>query len=124
MTSFERLPEELKRRWAPDLFDTLDRPMKYLGDKQLVLDVADACIECCSGVDLDDKTAECQARARICGKSWAYQRMGNLGLAEQEAQESVRISEGIRLAQEPRILQKVPRDDLSDCELRGNPTWK
>ena len=92
---FRELPDELKRRWAPDLFDTLDRPMKYLGDKRLVLNVAEACIECCSGVDLDDKTAECQARARICGTSWAYQRTGNLGLAEQEAQESVRISEGI-----------------------------
>ena len=92
---FEELPNELRRRWAPDLFDTLDRPMKYLGDKNLVLDVAKACIECSSGVDLDDRTVECQARARICGTSWAYQRMGNLGLAEQEAQESVRISEGI-----------------------------
>ena len=92
---FGELPGELKRRWAPDLFDTLDRPMKYLGDKKLVLDVAEACIECCSGVDLDDKTAECQARARICGKSWVYQRTGNLGVAEQEAQESIRISEGI-----------------------------
>ena len=92
---FKELPDELKRRWAPELFNTLDRPMKYLGDKKLVLEVANACIECCSGVDLDDTTAECQARARICGTSWAYQRTGNLGLAEQEAQESVRISKGI-----------------------------
>ena len=92
---FKELPNELRRPWAPELFDTLDRPMKYLGDKRLVLDVAKACIECCSGMDLDDKTAECQARARICGTSWAYQRMGDLGLAEQEAQQSVRVSEGI-----------------------------
>lgn len=92
---FRDLPDELKKRWAPDLFDTLDRPMKYLGDKNLVLDVAKACIECCNGLNLDDKTAECQARARICGTSWVYQRTGNLGLAEEEAQESLRISEGI-----------------------------
>ena len=92
---FRQLPEELKRRWAPDLFDTLDRPMKCLGDKELVLQVAEACIACCSGVDLDDNAAECQARARICGTSWVYQRTGRLGLAEQEAQEAVRISEGV-----------------------------
>ena len=92
---FQELPKELKRQWAPGLIETLDRPMKYLGDKKLVLDVAKACIECCSGMDLDDRTAECQARAKICGTSWVYQRTGNLGLAEQEAQESVRISEGI-----------------------------
>ena len=92
---FKELPNELRRAWAPELFDTLDRPMKYLGDKSLVLLVANACIECCSGMDLDDKTAECQARARICGTSWAYQRLGKLGLAEQEAEQSVRISEGI-----------------------------
>ena len=92
---FEKLPMELKRRWAPELFDTLDRPMKYLGDKRLVLDVAKSCIGCCSGPNLDDQTAECQARARICGTSWAYQRTGNLGWAEQEAEESVEISEGI-----------------------------
>ena len=95
LSCFGELPKELKRRWAPDLFDTLERPMKYLGDKKLVLDVAKACIECCSGVNLDERTAECQAKARICGTSWVYQRTGNLGLAEQEAQESVRISEGI-----------------------------
>ena len=92
---FGELPKELKRRWAPDLFDTLEQPMKYSGNKKLVLDVAKACIECCSGVNLDERTAECQAKARICGTSWVYQRTGNLGLAEQEAQESVRISEGI-----------------------------
>ena len=92
---FGELPKELKRRWAPDLFDTLEQPMKYSGDKKLVLDVAKACIECCSGANLDERTAECQAKARICGTSWVYQRTGNLGLAEQEAQESVRISEGI-----------------------------
>lgn len=90
------LPKELKPRWAPELFDTLDRPMKFLGDKQLVLEVAEACIASCSGKNLDDRTAECQARARICGTSWVYQRTEKLGLAEEEAQLSLRISEGLR----------------------------
>ena len=46
---FKRLPEELKRLRAPELFETLDRPMKYLGDKSLVFQVAEACIESCAG---------------------------------------------------------------------------
>lgn len=92
---FKKLPNELKRAWAPKLFDTLDRPMKYLGDKELVLEVAKVVIECCSGEDLDNQTAECQARARICGTSWVYQRTGHLGLAEEEALKSMRVSEGI-----------------------------
>ena len=92
---FTQLPEELKRRWAPVLFHTLDRPMKYLGDKDLVLEVANACIECCSGADLDETTAECEARARICGTSWVYQRTGKLGWAEEEMQKSVQISQGL-----------------------------
>ena len=92
---YTQLPEELQRRWAPALFDTLDRPMKYLGDKDLVLEVANACIACCSGADLDETTAECEARARICGTSWVYQRTGKLGWAEEEAQKSVQISEGL-----------------------------
>lgn len=93
---FTALPDELKRKWAPELFDTLDKPMKYLGDKKLVLEVAKACIDCCSGTDLDDDAAKCKARALICGTSWSYQRTGQLGLAEEDAKDSVRISKGIR----------------------------
>lgn len=92
---FESLPIELKNPLAPELFDTLDRPMKFLGDKSLVLKVAKACIECCRVMELDDKTAECLARALICGTSWVYQRTGELDLAEKDAKESVVISQGI-----------------------------
>ena len=91
---FIELPEKLKKQYAPRLFDTLDRPMKYLGDKDLVLEVANACIACCSDAN-DEASAECEARARICGTSWVYQRTGELTLAEQEAQKSIEISEGI-----------------------------
>ncbi|MCY4362889.1 MAG: hypothetical protein OXE42_12010 [Gammaproteobacteria bacterium] len=122
---FRELPEKLKRRWAPDLFETLDRPMKYLGDKKLVLDVAKACIECCSGVDLDDRTAECQARARICGTSWVYQRTGNLGLAEQEALKSVRISEGVSSRKNLAFCKKcLGRLKRLRAEAESNPEVK
>ena len=91
---FTKLPEELKKQWAPKLFDTLDRPMKYLGDKDLVLKVAKTCItSCCS--DETDEIRECEARARICGTSWVYQRTGDLHAAAKEAEKSIKISKAI-----------------------------
>ncbi|MCY3859123.1 MAG: hypothetical protein OXG25_09485 [Gammaproteobacteria bacterium] len=92
---FRLLPSRLKRKCAPGLFETLDKPMKYLGDKKFVIEVAKECIECCSGTELDDAALECQARAMICGTSWALQRTGQLGKAEDEARASMQISEGI-----------------------------
>ena len=104
---FQELEDDLmKRRWAPELFETLDRPMKYLGDKGLVLKVARAVIDCCSVTELDIQTAECQARARICGTSWAYQRTGHLGLAEEEALRSAETSEGIGSAKNLAFCRK------------------
>lgn len=103
---FKRLPEELKRLRAPELFDALDRPMKYLGDKSLVLEVAEACIESCVGTDVNEATAECEARARICGTSWVYQRTGKLGAAEQEAQRSLEISELLHLSKSLAFCRK------------------
>ena len=91
---FMELSEKLKKQLAPKLFDTLDRPMKYLGDKGLVFKVAEACIKSCRGGVTDPISSECEARARICGTSWVYQRIGRLIMAEEEAQKSIKISEG------------------------------
>ncbi len=92
---FMELPEKLKKQLAPKLFDTLDRPMKYLGDKDLVFKVAEACIKSCRSGVTDPISSECEARARICGKSWVYQRTGRLIMAEEEAQKSIEISKRI-----------------------------
>ena len=91
---FKLIPEELKKKYAPDLFDTLDKPMKSLGDKNLVLAVAKECIACCHNAG-SFETAECEGRARICGTSWVYQRTGRLDLAAHEAQKSLEISKKI-----------------------------
>ena len=77
---------------AERLFDTLDKPMKALGDKQLVLDVAGACVKVVAHESRSTNEAECEARARICGTSWAYQRMGKLDLAADEAGKSLELS--------------------------------
>ena len=87
-----------RRILAAKLFDTLDKPMKILGDKQLVIDTANACIEVTTQRNRSPDEAECEARARICGLSWAYQRMGELELAAREATKSLELSQQLNLA--------------------------
>ena len=89
---FSALEPHIQRLMAPRLFGVLDRPMKALGDKRLVLEVANKCIEVTDHPSRTPEEAECEARARICGTSWAYQRLGNLGRAADEAKRSMELS--------------------------------
>ena len=95
---FLELEPEIQRIRARRLFDVLDRPMKVLGDKRLVLEVAEKCIEVTNHSDREDEEAECEARARICGTSWAYQRIGKLDRAADEAKLSMELSELMNLS--------------------------
>ena len=95
---FLELEPDVQRLIAPRLFDDLDRPMKALGDKHLVLEVANKCIEVTGHPSRSRDEAECAARARICGTSWAYQRLGKLDLAANEANFSIELSELMNLS--------------------------
>ena len=77
---------------AERTFDVLDKPVKSLGNKRLVIEVAEACIEAVSHGSRSRSEAECEARARICGLSWAYQRMGMLDRAAEEADKSLELA--------------------------------
>lgn len=92
---FKQLPPNAKRQQAARLFRTLDKPMKFMGNKPFVLAVANACLDCCDGENLEYPLAELEARARICGLSWAYQRTGELEFASREARKAIEISRGI-----------------------------
>ena len=94
---FLELEPDVQRLIAPRLFDDLDRPMKALGDKHLVLEVANKCIEVTGHPSRSRGEAECEARTRICGTSWAYQRLGKLDLAANEANLSIELSEHMNL---------------------------
>ena len=96
-TLFLELEPDVQRLIAPRLFDVLDRPMKALGDKNLVLRVAKKCIEVTNHTDRTPDEAECEARVRICGTSWAYQRLGKLDLAASEAIASIGLSNRMNL---------------------------
>jgi nucleoside phosphorylase/tetratricopeptide (TPR) repeat protein len=94
---FENLDASHQRLLAPRVFDTLDRPMKALGAKQLVIDLAEKCIGVVQYSNRTRDEAECEARARICGLSWAFQRTGHLDLAANEAQKSLALSQQLNL---------------------------
>ena len=58
----------------------------------MVIEVADECIDAVTHASRTRSEAECEARARICGLSWAYQRMGMLDRAAEEADKSLRLA--------------------------------
>lgn len=74
---------------AHPVYDTLDHPMKGIGDKSLVREVSQMCIDAASKRQHDRDAAECIARARICGLSWVHQRTNQLDLAQDEAKKSL-----------------------------------
>ena len=92
LSLFKQLELTGQRLIAERMFGVLDKPVKSLGDKKLVIEVADACIEAVSHGGRSPGEAACEARARICGLSWAYQRMGMLDRAAEEAAESLRLA--------------------------------
>ncbi len=94
---FKRLSAHTQRLFAPRFFDVLDRPMKALGNKQLVEQVATLCVVATDHSDRTKEEAECEARARICGLSWVYQRTGRLELAADEAEKSLEVSKNLNL---------------------------
>lgn len=98
LTLFKQLDQYQQRRLATCLFDVLDRPMKALGDKKLVEDVATVCIKATCHTDRTREEAECEARARICGLSWVYQRTGRIELAAHEADQSLSLSRSLQLS--------------------------
>lgn len=98
LTLFKQLDQYQQRLLAPCLFDVLDRPMKALGDKKLVEDVATVCVKATCHTDRTREEAECEARARICGLSWVYQRTGRIELAAHEADQSLSLSRSLQLS--------------------------
>ena len=67
------VPERICR-----LFLILDKPLKQLGNKKLVLEVAEMAIENSRRASpRTHETAEAEAHALICGTSWVYQRIGS-----------------------------------------------
>lgn len=78
------------------LFITVDKPLKSLGDKHLVLEVAELTISAARKAPSRGRPeTEGEAQALICGKSWALQRLGRLDEAKIFAEKSLGLGEDI-----------------------------
>lgn len=71
-------------------FDVLDKLLKGLGDKHLVLEVAELCIAAARrALPRNHDAVKCEVKALICGKSWVYQRINRLADAHAAAELSL-----------------------------------
>jgi tetratricopeptide (TPR) repeat protein len=57
------------------VFLVLDKLLKRVGDKHLVLDVAEMSVSAARRADRRRAEADAEARALVCGVSWVYQRL-------------------------------------------------
>jgi hypothetical protein len=79
------------------LFDALEKPLKKIGNKRLVLDAAELAIAAAkSKLPRAEDCARAEAKAIICGRSWVYQRVNQLADAQHSAQESLDLGKRIR----------------------------
>ena len=74
-------------------FRVIQSPLKSLGDKFLLLEVARRSIRASRALGSQRKRrqAEDEAVALICGTSWVYQRIGDFAKARDDAQASLRL---------------------------------
>jgi tetratricopeptide (TPR) repeat protein len=76
-----------------NVFVKLDKIVKRLGDKYLVLRSANLSAEATLHADRDENIIKAEIKARICGISWAYQRLGRLEEAQAAASKSRDLAE-------------------------------
>jgi hypothetical protein len=79
------------------LFDALEKPLKKVGNKRLVLVAAELTIAAAkSKLPREEDCVRAVAKAIICGRSWVYQRVNQLADAEHSAEESLDLGKRIR----------------------------
>jgi tetratricopeptide (TPR) repeat protein len=107
-------------------FRCLDKNLKDLGDKHLVLGVAELSVA--AARNATPKTIEetkGEAHALICGISWVYQRVGRLREAETAAEKSLSIGENIQWGRNSAYCKKcIGRLFRLQAEAARDPTMK
>lgn len=76
-------------------FRKIEKLLKRVGDKYLVLELAELTIAAASRQPRSMEDARAQAHALICGSSWVYQRTDDLELASSFARRSLDLGEEI-----------------------------
>jgi tetratricopeptide (TPR) repeat protein len=80
------------------VFSRLDKRLKRIGSKRLVWFLAHLSIQAARSLrDRDREVGEAEARALICGTSWAFQRLHKIGKARVDADEAYSLAQGMRL---------------------------
>jgi tetratricopeptide (TPR) repeat protein len=77
-----------------DVFDRVQSILKAMGDKHLVLEIAELCLGCTNRLE-SEAAARARALTLICGKSWVYQRTERLDEAMALARKSLDLGEKI-----------------------------
>jgi hypothetical protein len=78
------------------VFRTLDKFLKDIGDKHLVLKIAELSIRAArKAIPRTREVAEGEAHALICGRSWVFQRINRLADARVAAEESLQCGKDI-----------------------------
>jgi tetratricopeptide (TPR) repeat protein len=78
-----------------DVFGRVQTILKAMGDKHLVLDVANLCFDCANRLESSEAAARTRALTLICGRSWVYQRIGRLDEAMVLARKSLDLGNRI-----------------------------
>jgi tetratricopeptide (TPR) repeat protein len=79
-------------QFAYELFDALDKPLKAIGDLEALLELSNVLLDAVNRHDRSRREAECEARVRICARSWVYQRTGRLTDAAADAERALDIA--------------------------------
>lgn len=77
-----------------DVFGRVQSTLKAMGDKHLVLEIADLCLGCANRLQTE-AAARARALILICGKSWVYQRIERLDEAMALARKSLDLGNKI-----------------------------
>lgn len=84
---------------ALPLFQATEHIVKNLGDRHLLLEISNLCIDAdrqsCSGVAEKRACAQARAQAMLCGTSWVFQRTWRLHDARYWANKSLQLGEDI-----------------------------
>ena len=104
------------------LFQAAEHIVKNLGDKHLLMEISDLCIDAGQQNDGGDKEQRAYARAQamLCGRSWVLQRTGRLREARMWAEKSLELGEKIGWDRNTAFAKKcIGRLDRVEAEHPG-----
>lgn len=101
LTLIKWATQEDRFEFVIDFFPLLEKSLKCVGDKETLLRLSRLTIDGCErskhlSPARREEATKSEARAKICGLAWVYQRIDRLDAALQEAGESLKLSEAVR----------------------------